>query len=128
MTEAIHQEVTFPAGPRRLYDALTDGEQFGSMTGAPAEIGLEAGAAFSCFGGMITGRQIELIPGERIVQAWRVGNWGEGIYSVVRFELKPEGSGSRLIFDHSGFPPEHRDHLASGWQAMYWDNLRKFLA
>lgn len=128
MPNTIHQEVTFPASPQRVYEALTDSKQFGELTGAPAEIGHEAGASFSCFGGMITGRQVELIPHRRIVQAWRVGTWDAGVYSIVRFELEAQGAETHLIFDHSGFPAEHFEHLESGWQKMYWDSLRKYLA
>ena len=127
MSGAIHQELIIPASPQRVYEALTDSNQFSALTSAPAEIGHEAGTTFSCFGGMITGRHLELIPNQRIVQAWRVGNWDAGAYSIVRFELEAEGKATRLIFDHVGFPAEHSEHLASGWQKMYWDNLQKYL-
>lgn len=125
---AIHQEVTFKASPERVYAALTDAEHFSAFTGgAPAEISHDAGGAFSCFGGMITGRNLELLPNRRLVQAWRAGNWGEGVYSVVRFELEAKGGETRLVFDHTGFPEEQRSHLEGGWQAMYWEPLRKYL-
>ena len=45
------------------------------LTDAPAELDPEPGGEFSCFGGMIVGRTIENIPGQRLVQAWRVANW-----------------------------------------------------
>lgn len=125
---AIHQEVTFKASPERVYAALTEGKQFSAFTGgAPAEISREAGGPFSCFGGMITGRNLELLPNKRLVQAWRAGNWGEGVYSVVRFEIEGMGGETRLVFEHTGFPEEQRAHLESGWQEMYWAPLRKYL-
>ena len=128
MSSSIHNEVVFPASLQHVYQALTDSKQFSDVTGAPAEIGREEGAAFSCFGGMITGRHVVLLPNQLIIQAWRSGNWDEGVYSIVRFELKAQGTGTLLIFDHTGFPVEHLEHLASGWQKMYWDNLQKYLA
>jgi uncharacterized protein YndB with AHSA1/START domain len=125
---AIHQEVTLKASPERVYAALTDAAQFSAFTGgAPAEISREAGGAFSCFGGMITGRNLELVPNRRLVQAWRAGNWGEGVYSVVRFDLEARGGETRLVFDHTGFPEEQRPHLEGGWQKMYWEPLRAYL-
>jgi activator of HSP90 ATPase len=124
----IHQEVMFEASPRRIYDALTDATQFSALTGgAPAQIQAEAGGAFSCFGGMIIGRQIELVPNQCIVQAWRAKPWDSGIYSIARFELREEGEATRVIFDHTGFPPEQQEHLATGWHANYWEPLRKYL-
>jgi activator of HSP90 ATPase len=136
--EAIHQETTYKAPPSRVYEALTDAAQFqkvelasGAMkaeelNAAPAQISSEPGGAFSLFGGYITGRQIELVPGKRIVQAWRAGSWPAGWYSIAHFELVADGAGTQIIFDHVGFPAGAADSLASGWQAHYWDGLTKF--
>jgi uncharacterized protein YndB with AHSA1/START domain len=129
MSDPIHQEIVFDASPERVYQVLTDAKQFSQMSGgAPTEITAEAGGSFSAFGGMISGRNLELVPNQRVVQAWRAGNWEPGVFSIARFELKPEGSGTRVVFDHSGFPAEHREHLAGGWKANYWDPLQKHLA
>jgi len=129
MPNRIHQEVVIAAAPERVYRALTDGKQFSAMSGgAPAEISGEAGAAFSCFGGMVTGRNIELQAGKRIVQAWRAGNWEEGVYSLARFELKPKGAETLVVFDHTGFPEDGGEHLEAGWKSNYWEPLKKFLA
>jgi activator of HSP90 ATPase len=128
MTKTIHQEVVFNASPLRIYEALTDSKQFGEVTGgAPTEISSEAGGSFSCFGGMIFGRNIELVPGKRIVQAWRVANWEEGIYSIAKFELKEQDSKTLLIFDHIGFPESDVEHLATGWGENYWSPIEKYL-
>src|SRR5260370_40154486 len=51
------------------------------------EIYSEVGGTFSLFAGHIVGRRLELVPNERIVQAWRVLPWPEGIYSIARLEL-----------------------------------------
>src|SRR6516164_7702427 len=123
----IHQEIDFSASPQQLYEALLDSKQFAEFSGRPAEINREAGGAFSLFKGHIVGRNLELIPNERIVQAWRVVTWPEGAYSIVRFELKPQGSGTRVVFDHIGFPEGLHDHLAAGWEENYWSLLKKYL-
>jgi activator of HSP90 ATPase len=119
----IHCEVTLGATPERVYEALVDAGRFGEVTGAPASGGSAEGAPFSVFGGHITGRHVELVPGKRVVQAWRAKTWPEGLYSIVRFELRASGDGTKLVFDHDGFPVEMKEHLAKGWQANYWDKL-----
>jgi activator of HSP90 ATPase len=128
MTMKIHHEISINANPQRIFEALTDAKQFAELTGAPAEIDLVSGGQFSCFGGMITGLTIEAIPGIRLVQAWRVGNWDEGIYSIVKFEFEVvNDSETRLVFDHAGFPDEHRDHLDEGWHERYWQPMKSYL-
>jgi activator of HSP90 ATPase len=140
-TESIHQEVILKAERARVYAALTDAGQFQKVVSlsaavksgmaqaaTPAEISPEPGSAFSLFGGHISGRIIELIPDERIVQAWRAGDWAAGVYSVARFDLVKEGKVTRLVFDHVGFPNGQAKHLAAGWKENYWEPLEKFLA
>jgi activator of HSP90 ATPase len=121
----IHQEVTFSAAPAKVYEALVNLETFGKVTGAPASGASTEGAAFSAFGGHITGRHIELVEGTRVVQAWRAKTWPEGLYSIVRFELRADGAGTKLTFDHDAFPEDQAEHLAKGWHSNYWDNIKK---
>jgi hypothetical protein len=56
-----------------------------------------------------------------------VVTWDEGIWSIARFELKAQGTGTQLVFDHTGFPPGLKEHLASGWTEHYWTTLHKYL-
>ncbi len=138
--EAIHQEPVFKASRKRVYEALTDAKQFekvvmlsaamksGMAPGAkPAEISREAGGAFSLFGGYVTGRHLELVPNERIVQAWRAGGWDPGDYSIAKFQLVEQGGGTKVVFDHTGFPKGKAEHLAEGWKINYWEPLEKSL-
>jgi len=125
---SLHQEVTFNVTPQRFYEVLLDSKQFAAVTGLPADIDPKAGGAFSTFGGLIVGRNVELIPGQRIVQAWRPTNWPPGVYSIVKFELKPKGAGVLVVLDHTGFPESDFDGLSSGWPERYWEPLKKYFA
>jgi activator of HSP90 ATPase len=131
----IHQEVDFSASPGRLYAILLSSKEFSACTkksfdnfsAGSATIDSALGGTFSCFDGHIAGRILEKIPGQRIVEAWRVVDWPDGAWSIARFEFKPQGSGTKLIFDHTGFPEGLKEHLATGWQQHYWDALVKYL-
>jgi len=125
---SLHQEVDFNATPQRIYEILLDSKRFAAFTGMPAEIDPKAGGTFSMFGGMIVGRNIELVPAQRIVQAWRPADWPPGLYSLVKFELKANGSGCIVVLDHSSFPQGGFDHLSQGWNDHYWEPLKKYLA
>jgi activator of HSP90 ATPase len=133
-SEAIHQEIVFAASARRVYQALTDAREFTKVTtfsmvkdAPPAHIERDPGGAFSLFGGHIVGRQLELIPGQRLVQAWRVVDWSPGVYSIARFELADRAGKTTLLFDHTGFPNGLGEHLAAGWRMNYWEPLQKYL-
>jgi activator of HSP90 ATPase len=125
---AIHQEETFSAAPHRVYEALLDDKLFTAFSGGRvARIDRSLGGAFSLFGGHIIGRNLELVADRRIVQSWRVVDWPEGVHSIARFELTPQSAGTRVALDHTGFPSDKAEHLASGWQENYWTALRKYL-
>jgi activator of HSP90 ATPase len=126
--KAIHHELDFHSSPQRIYEALLDSKEFTTFSGGlAAEIHGEVGGSFSIFAGHIVGRNLELIPARRIVQAWRVVPWPEGVYSIARFELQNQGSGTRVIFDHTGFPTDLAEHLERGWRENYWKALRSYL-
>jgi activator of HSP90 ATPase len=137
--ESIHQELVFKASRKRVYEALTDSKQFDKVTelsGAmksmalgnkATEISRDEGGSFVLFGGHIIGRHVELVPNELIVQAWRVDGWDPGVYSIAKFELVEMGSGTKVVFDHNGFPKGLGKHLATGWTEHYWQPLQKLL-
>jgi len=124
---SLHQEIALTASPARVFDVLLDSKQFAAFTGMAATIDPAEGGAFNMFGGLIVGRNIELVPAQRIVQAWRPTHWDAGVYSIVKFELKAKGSDTLLVLDHTGFPEGEFDHLDPGWHLRYWDPLEKFL-
>ena len=124
---SLHQEIELKASPQRICEMLLDSKQFTEFTGMPANIDPAAGGVFTMFGGMIAGRNVELVSNQRIVQAWRPTHWDPGVYSIVKFELKPQGSGTMLILDHWGFPEGDYDSLFSGWNSHYWEPLKKYL-
>jgi uncharacterized protein YndB with AHSA1/START domain len=125
----IHQEVTIEASPAAVYGVLTNSAEFTKMTGGrAADIAKDVGGHFTMFGGDIRGRHVELVPGKRVVQAWRSQAWPEGVYSIVKFELAPNGKGTKLIFDQAGHPQEAREMLEGGWHKMYWEPMNAMLA
>ena len=125
---AIHQEVDFKAAPARIYEVLLDAKQFSACTKDAAEIQPQVGGTFKLFGGRIEGRNIELVPNQSIVQAWRPAAWPAGLYSIVRFQLAARGTGTRIILDHAGFTEDKWEHLNEGWPLHYWEPLHKYLS
>jgi len=130
----IHQEIDFRVPPQQVYQTLLSSKEFSAcikksftnFTEMSATIDSTVGGSFSLFDGHIVGRILELVPDQRIVEAWRVVDWPAGAYSIAKFEFKPQGSGTHLIFDHIGFPEGLKEHLTAGWQQHYWDALTKY--
>jgi activator of HSP90 ATPase len=124
---SLHQEIDYSTSPQAIYDVLLDSARFAAVTGLAADISREVGGAVTMFGGRIVGRNIELVGGRRIVQAWRETVWEPGVYSLVKFELLAQGDGARVVLDHTGFSPGDFSHLYPGWPERYWDPLHRYL-
>jgi uncharacterized protein YndB with AHSA1/START domain len=130
---SIHQEALVDATPLEVYAYLTDGEMFAAATGKTARLEARAGSSFSIFDGRVEGRQIELVPEERVVQAWRFGDahpdvWEPGVYSIVRFTLTAEGNRTRFVVDHDAIPAEWHEHIATGYPLFYEEPMTRFFA
>ena len=123
---AIDLKVTIPgAAPEQVYELLTNGAKFGDVTGQPGKGGGAAGAYFSLFDGWLEGRQVELVPAERISQAWRFTDWEPGIYSMVKFTLTGTGKGTTMTVHQEGVPANVHEHVRTNWQGFYFDPFIK---
>ncbi len=71
MTISFEVSATLSATPETLYSAWLDSAKHSAMTGAAAEVSDKVGGTFTAWDGYISGKNIELEPGKRIVQAWR---------------------------------------------------------
>ena len=130
----IYQSAWFKVVPAQIYNFLLSSAAFSActkksfdmFTASSAKIDPVVGGVFTLFDGHITGRILELVPDQRIVESWRVVDWPAGVYSIARFDLNAEGSGTRVIFEHVGFPEGLKQHLSEGWQQHYWDAMTKY--
>lgn len=126
MSTHIHQEVFIKATPSDVYSAFMDDTKHSVITGGPSNISSEIGGLAKMHDGQILARNLELEPGIKIVQAWRVANWEDGVYTLLRVTFTAENGGTRITLDQTGCPPDMTDHLAQGWEARYWGPFKEF--
>src|SRR5215471_6600060 len=87
-TKTIRQTVTFNAAPLEVYEMLMDSKKHKSLSGEEAKISRKVGGPFTSWGKHLSGINLVLKPGERIVQAWRATGWWPDYYSIAIFELE----------------------------------------
>jgi activator of HSP90 ATPase len=122
-TRTIRQSVTFMASTREVYEVLMDSRRHSKFTGDKAIISRNVGGRFRV-GDDIQGVNLELAPGQRIVQSWRGSDWPEGHFSRAVFTLKSIGRGTRLTFTQIGVPEENYDEIWQGWHDYYWTPVK----
>ena len=126
-TKTIEQHVNFPCTAAQFYQDFMDSEAHSAIIGAPTEISGEIGGQFSAFDGYCHGENLELIPGQRIVQTWiaEQDNWPEGHVSKIILELQAIEEGVSLRFVHENVPLDAADGIAQGWYDFYWNNMQQ---
>jgi len=119
-----------PAAPRAVYDAWLDGAAHAAMTGGKAaQASPVPGARFTAWGGYISGQNLELEPGRRIVQSWRTTRFTPADPdSCIDVTLEPEAGGTRLTLRHSNVPDGHESYRDGGWQENYFALMKRYFA
>jgi uncharacterized protein YndB with AHSA1/START domain len=118
-----------PASPQEIYDAWLDNLAHSEMTGGEVIMSDELGAAISAWDGHIGGRNLQLVPGERIVQSWRTTEFAdEHEDSVVSVVLEEVDGGTLLTLVHANVPDEHTSYEQGGWQQYYFEPMQEYFS
>ncbi len=125
----IEQTVFFKASPEEIYDALLDPRKHSEFTGSPATTSAKKGATFTAWEGYITGKNLELVKGKKIVQEWKTTEFPDGYpFSRLELTLTPKKGGTELKMVHSKVPADQVAEYTGGWKSSYWDPLKEYLA
>jgi uncharacterized protein YndB with AHSA1/START domain len=126
MCKTIKHKVRFRIPPHTVYDLLADSCKRTEVSGREALMSDEVGGKFSTDAGEVTGVNVDLVPGRRLVQAWRRQDFPEGIYSMAAITLAatPAG-GTELILTHRGVPKHLLDQIEDYWHRVYWAPIKE---
>ncbi len=107
MTDSIRRELLFPQPPEDVWRALTDSDaltewlmpnDFEPRVGHRFEFRTEPNPKVG-FDGVVRCEVLECSPPGRLVYSWA----GGGIDTRVSYRLEPDGNGTRVFFEQSGF-------------------------
>jgi len=117
-----------PASPQQIYDAWLDGRAHAAMTGGqPARISAQTGVDFAVWNGYITGRNLTLEPGRRIVQSWRTTKFTKAdADSRIEVLLEPVAGGTKVTVRHTNVPDGHTSYRDGGWQKSYFEPMKRY--
>jgi len=113
-----------PASPEDIYLALITPNTIHLWSGEPATMSEEPGSEFSLWGGSITGKNIEFVKNEKIVQQWYFGDQAEE--SVVSILLHPHKKGTSVELRHTNIPDDDYEDINEGWDYIYFAGLIEF--
>ena len=123
----IKQKTLIPATPDEVYDAFMEAKKHSAFTGSKATSDPKVGGEFTVWDGYISGRNLELVKGKKIVQEWSTTDWPDK-FPPSRLELtfKEVKGGTEISMIHSNVPAEQADDLAEGWNEFYWKPMKEY--
>jgi activator of HSP90 ATPase len=126
-TTTIRQKVAIPAAPEQVYAVFMDAKKHSEVTGSKATCNPVVGGKFTAWDGYISGRNLELEKGKKIVQEWVTTEWPQD-YPPSKLELTFNGvnGNTELIMVHSNVPAEQANELEQGWTDFYWKPLKNY--
>lgn len=128
MTKPIMQSVTFKASPEELFALFTDSKKHSAATGAKASVSSKAGAKWTAFDGMLSGKNLALVPGRMIVQAWRASHWKDSdLDSILVLTFSRAAGGGKVDLVHVGVPQHDHKGVTQGWPKYYWKPWKAYL-
>src|SRR5207249_5368783 len=76
----------------------------------------------------VTGVNVDLVPGRRIVQAWRHRRFHEGVFSMAAVTLTPTpDGGTELVLTHRGVPKDLIPETEQTWREQYWSRIKAYI-
>ena len=110
--ETIRQKTMVPAEPAKVYEAFINMKEHSAFTGSKTTGDGRVGSKFTAWDGYISGKNIELKPGKRIVQEWATSEWPED-FPPSRLELtfKKVKGGTEISMVQSDVPAEQAEEL-----------------
>ena len=119
-------ECQFPVSSKIIYDAWLSSQEHEKMTGGGAECSDSVGGSFSAWDGYISGQNLSLEPGKKIVQTWRTTEFSqEDEDSTITIELIDSDSGCMLKLIHENIPEGQPDYK-QGWVDHYFNPMKEY--
>lgn len=126
--KTINQTITFNAAPVDIYEYLINPKKLTKITGGKATNDQKEGGKFTAWDDYIQGKNIELVPGKKIVQKWTCADFPDSHMTDVKIELKKKGEKqTEMIFAQENVPDDFYDDISAGWNEFYWEPIKDYI-
>lgn len=108
-----------------MWRALVDPKIIEEWSGASAVMDNKVGTEFSLWGGDIVGKNVEVVPPQKLVQDWQEKSWSTP--SKVTFTLHEEDGVTTVNLLHENVPEKSYQSIDQGWRQYYLGPMKKLL-
>ncbi len=125
--DALRLTTVLAATPQVIYRAWLDSTQHSAFSKTIAKMDGNIGGRFNLRDGKITGRNMALEFGRRILQSWRSAEFPKGATdSRLEILFESVGAGTRMTVMHSDLPEGMGEPLRSFWTDEYFGPMTDY--
>ncbi len=127
--EKIKLTVTLSAKPKDVYKAWLNSEAHTLFTGSEAKTSNKEGKPFTAWDGYISGVNMSLIEGKKIVQFWRTTEFSDNdADSLLELHFTEKGKKTLLTLIHSNIPIGDGNKYKEGWKKWYFNPMKEYFS
>lgn len=125
--ESLKLSITLPVKAEKLYKAWLDSKQHSLFTGASAKASAKVNGKHSAWDGYISGKNIELKAGKKIVQSWRTTEFVEGAPdSILEVSFSEKAGKTKLDIYHHNLQKGDAKKYKQGWKDFYFTPMKHY--
>lgn len=129
--EKLKLSVVLPATPKKIYEAWLNSKQHAAFTGGgKATASAKVKGKFTAWDGYISGVNVDLKEGKKIVQAWRTTEFpDDALDSILEINLAPKTGGkTTLTLIQTNIPKGQGASYKTGWKDFYFTPMKKYFS
>lgn len=126
--KTIKQQLTFNTSAPELYEILINPKKLSKIIGGKVSNDQKNGGKFSAYDDYIFGKNVELVPGKKIVQKWSCADFPEGHMTDLTIELKKiTDKQTQVTMTQENVPDDFFEDISLGWNEFYWEPIKDWL-
>lgn len=125
--ESLKASITLPVSADKLYKAWLSSKGHSSFTGGEATTSAKVNAKHTAWDGYITGKNIELKPGKKIVQSWRTSEFPDDAHdSILEITFEEKAGKTKMSLYHHGLQKGDAKKYKQGWKDHYFTPMKHY--
>jgi activator of HSP90 ATPase len=127
--ESLKLKIVLPVSAKKLYSAWLSSKEHTAFTGGKAKTGDKVNAKHSAWDGYISGKNLELKPGKKIVQSWRTLEFPDNAPdSTLEINFEEKAGKTTLSLYHHGLQKGDAKKYSDGWKEHYFEPMKAYFS
>ncbi|OAA51688.1 Aha1 domain family [Metarhizium rileyi] len=128
-TTTVTDNEEFRTTAEEMYQTFVDPQRLAAFTRSPPKLfeGAHKGGKFELFGGNVSGEYLELEPGKKIVQSWRLSQWPAGHFSELHIDFDQNNVDhvTLMSVQWKGVPVGQEEVTKRNWLEYYVKSIKQ---